>query len=49
MTASRTEPTDQIYTCPLHPEVRNKRAGHCPMCGAKLELKGRGQQVRIPR
>jgi hypothetical protein len=25
-----------IYTCPMHPEVRQDRPGKCPKCGMKL-------------
>jgi P-type Cu+ transporter len=25
------------YTCPMHPEVRQDRPGHCPICGMALE------------
>jgi len=28
---------DGEYTCPMHPEVRQKRAGACPICGMALE------------
>jgi len=24
------------YTCPMHPEVREKKSGRCPRCGMKL-------------
>ena len=27
-----------IYTCPMHPEVRQAHAGSCPVCGMGLEL-----------
>ena len=43
-TSSRTEqpvttPTgqDAIYTCPMHPEVRQNGPGACPKCGMALE------------
>jgi len=26
-----------IYTCPMHPEVRQPGAGSCPACGMALE------------
>src|SRR5581483_10926823 len=25
------------YTCPMHPEIRQKRPGPCPICGMALE------------
>ncbi|MXO50898.1 heavy metal translocating P-type ATPase [Erythrobacter gaetbuli] len=27
-----------VYTCPMHPEVRQKHHGSCPICGMALEL-----------
>ena len=27
-----------VYTCPMHPEVRQTEAGSCPLCGMGLEL-----------
>ena len=27
-----------VYTCPMHPEVRQPHAGSCPICGMGLEL-----------
>lgn len=27
-----------IYTCPMHPEVRQTHSGSCPICGMALEL-----------
>ncbi len=26
-----------IYTCPMHPEIRQEHPGHCPKCGMALE------------
>ncbi|MCA9283619.1 MAG: HAD-IC family P-type ATPase, partial [Phycisphaerales bacterium] len=34
---SRDETTDAIYTCPMHPEVRQVGPGDCPKCGMALE------------
>lgn len=28
----------QMYTCPMHPEVRQAEHGRCPKCGMALEL-----------
>lgn len=28
---------EKIYTCPMHPEVRQKGPGNCPKCGMALE------------
>jgi Cu+-exporting ATPase len=30
-------PAGTIYTCPMHPEVRQLGPGHCPQCGMALE------------
>src|SRR5262249_60077865 len=30
-------PADTIYTCPMHPEVRQVGPGNCPICGMVLE------------
>lgn len=46
VTAARTVETsptkfpaieDTIYTCPMHPEVRQDHPGNCPKCGMTLE------------
>jgi hypothetical protein len=29
----------KIFTCPMHPEIISEKAGDCPKCGMKLELK----------
>lgn len=34
---SETILTGTIYTCPMHPEVRQDHAGACPKCGMALE------------
>ena len=31
------EPAGAIYTCPMHPEIRQDRPGDCPKCGMALE------------
>ena len=33
----RAVPAVTIYTCPMHPEVRQDRPGNCPKCGMVLE------------
>ncbi|HET9216126.1 MAG TPA: heavy metal translocating P-type ATPase [Terriglobia bacterium] len=37
MTEILTLESDVIYTCPMHPEVRQKGPGSCPRCGMALE------------
>lgn len=29
-------PSPAVYTCPMHPEVREEQPGRCPMCKMKL-------------
>ncbi|MBL8710594.1 MAG: copper-translocating P-type ATPase [Rhodospirillaceae bacterium] len=29
--------SETVYTCPMHPEIRRSRPGHCPICGMALE------------
>ncbi len=36
-TASKANSTNVIYTCPMHPEVRQVGPGNCPICGMALE------------
>ena len=35
--SSREGPKDAIYTCPMHPEIRQVGPGDCPKCGMALE------------
>jgi Cu+-exporting ATPase len=36
--ANKTEITGNvIYTCPMHPEIRQPKPGNCPICGMALE------------
>ncbi|MDA8140717.1 MAG: heavy metal translocating P-type ATPase [Desulfobacteraceae bacterium] len=39
-TSALPEPMDgTMYTCPMHPEVRQDSPGDCPKCGMALELR----------
>ena len=31
-----SEQTDAIYTCPMHPEIKQDKPGNCPKCGMSL-------------
>lgn len=31
--------SEQIYTCPMHPEIEKEKPGACPICGMALEPK----------
>ncbi|MDO8674821.1 MAG: copper-translocating P-type ATPase [Candidatus Omnitrophota bacterium] len=33
-----------IYTCPMHPEIRQDKPGDCPKCGMHLEPLGPGEK-----
>ncbi len=35
--ASKPESAGTIYTCPMHPEIRQDHPGDCPKCGMALE------------
>jgi Cu+-exporting ATPase len=35
--APKATDSDAIYTCPMHPQIRQKGPGHCPICGMALE------------
>jgi Cu+-exporting ATPase len=35
--AEAAVPADAIFTCPMHPEIRQAGPGHCPICGMALE------------
>jgi P-type Cu+ transporter len=35
--AATVQPAGTIYTCPMHPEVRQDHPGACPKCGMGLE------------
>jgi len=35
-------PEDDLYVCPMHPEVRSSAPGRCPKCGMDLEPAARG-------
>ncbi len=32
--------SNELYTCPMHPEVRQSQPGSCPICGMALEPRG---------
>ncbi len=34
---TKTGQTGTIYTCPMHPEIRQDKPGNCPICGMTLE------------
>jgi len=36
-TISHAPDHDAIHTCPMHPEIRHKGPGDCPICGMALE------------
>jgi Cu(I)/Ag(I) efflux system membrane fusion protein len=44
------EPTgiEGKYICPMHPEVVQDQAGHCPICEMKLEKVPEAKPIRLP-
>ena len=36
MTTMHTEGTETIWTCSMHPQIRMKEPGQCPLCGMDL-------------
>jgi heavy metal translocating P-type ATPase len=37
LATAATVSADTIYTCPMHPEIRQRGPGSCPICGMALE------------
>lgn len=37
---SAVVPADTVYTCPMHPQIRQGHPGNCPICGMVLEPLG---------
>ncbi|RMX07890.1 cadmium-translocating P-type ATPase [Corticibacter populi] len=35
--AAAQVPAGTVWTCPMHPEIRQSGPGHCPICGMALE------------
>jgi Cu+-exporting ATPase len=35
--AAKPAPAGTIYTCPMHPQIRQDHPGNCPICGVTLE------------
>src|SRR5262245_64472948 len=40
-------PAGTIYTCPMHPEVRQDHPGACPKCGMGLEPVGGAPATKL--
>jgi Cu(I)/Ag(I) efflux system membrane fusion protein len=38
----KTESVQEIYTCPMHPEIIRDKPGQCPICGMDLVKKETG-------
>lgn len=34
---NKNEQADTVYTCPMHPQIRQSTPGDCPICGMSLE------------
>ncbi|CAM3445096.1 Heavy metal binding domain-containing protein [Flavobacterium longum] len=35
-TTAVKEPVAELYSCPMHPEVKGEKDSECPKCGMKL-------------
>jgi Cu+-exporting ATPase len=46
--AHRLPADDRIYTCPMHPEVRQRGPGACPKCGMALEPEAPAAEDEAP-
>ena len=44
--AATTSQKARVYTCPMHPEVREPKPGSCPKCGMTLELASPASPVK---
>lgn len=38
-----------VYTCPMHPQIRQPGPGNCPICGMALEPLAPAASVENPR
>lgn len=36
-----------VYTCPMHPEVKQNEPGKCPKCGMNLEMMSKADEEKI--
>src|SRR5262249_7711909 len=43
--ASSSSPAGTIYTCPMHPQIRQPEPGRCPICGMALESVPTGEDT----
>ena len=43
--ASSSSPAGTIYTCPMHPQIRQPEPGRCPICGMALESVTTGEDT----
>ena len=39
---------EPVYTCPMHPQVRQPGPGSCPICGMGLELESAAMAEEVP-
>lgn len=48
LSISKQEVKAQIWTCPMHPQIRQDHPGQCPICGMNLVVLERGSGIEEP-
>ncbi|MVT07917.1 efflux RND transporter periplasmic adaptor subunit [Chitinophaga tropicalis] len=44
-TAQKEHQAEQLYTCPMHPQIMRNKPGQCPICGMDLVLKEANKEL----
>ena len=47
-TTTKVEQQKDVYTCPMHPEIRSDKPGKCPKCGMNLQKGEQTETVQQP-
>ena len=45
--AASGDATDQVFTCPMHPQIRQPNPGNCPICGMNLVVATNGSGADV--
>ena len=46
-TTTTTEQSDQLYACPMHPEIKGKKGDKCSKCGMELTEPVKAKQCKL--